>query len=135
MLAAYTDLLDGARGWYARREGDDSTAAYSAAMLLTFLLLTNVAFLILLTEVLTRGGLRLAPWIGAHRLVLLPIPVAVAMFHVVLAKRTGVYARCGPALRNESARRMKFYLIGTLCNILVTLVVLVTFTHFGGGYT
>lgn len=122
MLAAYADLMDGVRSHYARREGDDWVAAFSAAMLMSLLLTLNISAFIIILDLLLHHELRVVSWIASNRGVVLPVPIAIAILHVLFAKTQGIYDRRGGPRSLSWARSLRIYVFLTACSIALALL-------------
>jgi hypothetical protein len=126
ILAAYADLIDGVRSHYARREGDDSSAAYGAVMALSTLFIANVYGAgFLLNELLNRGHVTLGPWIRSNRGVVILFAILVIAFHWLLAKQTGVYNRRGGPRAPLWAHRFRIYVWLTVCISLAPIAIVI----------
>ena len=126
ILDAYADLIDGVRSYYARREGDDGSAAFGAVMALSTLFIANVYGAGFLLNLLLHGGrFTLGPWVRANRGGVLLFAILVIASHWLLAKQTGVYDRRGAPRTSVWSRRMRIYVCLTVCTSLLPLAVVV----------
>ena len=126
ILDAYADLIDGVRSYYARREGDDSSAAFGAVMALSTLFIANVSGAVSLLNLLLHGGrYTLGPWVRANRGVVLLFAVLVIALHWLLAKQTGVYDRRGTPRAPVWSRRMRMYVCLTACTFFLPVAIVV----------
>lgn len=126
LIGKYADMMDGLRSYYAKREGDNSSAAISAALLLALLLAINVASILMLVDVAIHDELKIADWISDNRGVSFLIPAGIAAAHLAFAKVTGVYDRRGQASSPNWALAMKAYIAATattFCAALLTIAV------------
>jgi hypothetical protein len=124
VLDPYADLIDGMRSYYARREGDDTSAAFGAVMALSTLFIANVsAAVMLLNELLHGGRMTLGPWIRSNRGVVVLFAVLVIGTHWLLAKRSGIFARHGAPRAPLWARRMRAYVWCTVCLSLLPVAI------------
>ena len=120
--SGYADLLDGVRSYYAAREGDDSSAAFSATMLLAALAAVNLASLSVCVDLFVNRELRVAHWIRANRLIAILIPIGIGCVHVWFAKCSGVYDRRGSRGTTSMPRELKWYLAATALLLAATLL-------------
>jgi hypothetical protein len=124
VLTAYTDLIDGARGYYAAREGDGSSAAFAAVSLFSTLLIANLSsVIVLIDQLLHSGRMTLAPWVHSNRLGILVFAASVVAVHWLLAKRRGVYDRRGPPRARTWARALRIYVWFTSFMFLVPVTI------------
>jgi hypothetical protein len=120
ILTVYADLIDGARSYYARREGDDRSAVFAAVSLFSTLFIANISAVTILIDQLLHGGrYTLAPWVHANRQLIVLFAVLVVALHWLLAKRAGVYDRRGPARTSVWTRRLRIYVWLTAFTFLV----------------
>jgi hypothetical protein len=123
-LAAYADLMDGLRSYYARREGDNVSASFSAVALLSTLFIANISGTVFLTNELLHGGtMTLAPWILANRGAVVLVSLSIVALHWLLAKKTGVYGRRGAARAPDWARRFRVYLWSSVCIFSLPVII------------
>ena len=117
-MGVYADLLAAARGFYARREGDDWAATFSAGMLLALLLILNISTGVMAVDALTSSDFYIATWVTSHKLHLLPVVVAVGVVHVLLAARQ-------VGMDSEANRRkLRSYIVGSAVWLLLGLFVI-----------
>ncbi len=104
-ISTYAELLENIRGYYATREGEDSSAAFSATMLLAALAAVNLASLGVCFDLIVNRELRVAQWILDHRptTILVPIGIGIGCAHFWFAKWSGVYDRRGSRDTNRYA--------------------------------
>ena len=121
-FSGYADLLDNIRSYYAAREGDDSSAAFSATMLLAALAAVNLASLSVCVDLIVNRELRVAHWIRTHRPVAILIPIGIACAHFWFAKWSGVYDRRGSRDTKSMPRELWWYLGATALFLLATLL-------------
>jgi hypothetical protein len=117
-----TEVFDGLRAFYSRREGVGSAPAFSAAMLLAFLCGVNLLCIATLLDTMVHGHLTILPWLGRHRTVLVAFGIAIAWIHVNGAKRIGIYDRKGPALSTDWSRVFIRYCAATAVLFFASLL-------------
>lgn len=125
MLAAYADLIDGVRSHYARREGDDWVASFSATMLLSALMGINVVSLTAGMDILLHQEFTLRIWSREYRAWTLIVAIGIAVLHVLFARYAGVYDRRGGPRSPSWGKRMRAYIaatIGTFALVIVAII-------------
>jgi hypothetical protein len=89
--ATYTGLFRGLRRYYADREGDDSTATFSAmAALSAMFIFCLTAITIIATNLFYRDS-TLSAWTKHNHLSVLGIWVLLLLLHRTMARRLGLY--------------------------------------------
>jgi len=121
VFSAYGDLMDGLRSWYARKEGDNPYAAFSAVSLLTALLLANLMSTFVLADLLLFPGIFQSTY-RFRALIIVPSAVALMALHLLFAKKSGIYYRHGGP-RSESWSRSASIYIGFTVVYLVFVMV------------
>ena len=121
-ISGYAELLDNIRSYYATREGDDSSAAFSATMLLAALAALNLAAFSVCVDLIVNRELRVAQWIRAHRALAILIPVGIGCAHLWFAKWSGVYDRRGSRDITSMPRELWWYLGATALLLVATLL-------------
>jgi hypothetical protein len=117
-------MMDGLRGHYAQRYGDDRSAAFTSVSLLSTLFIANVSGVILLTDELLHGGrVTLGSWIHVNRAAVLVFAILVLASHSIFAKRSGVYDRHGPPSPATWRHRFRVYVWFTVCIFFLPVVV------------
>jgi hypothetical protein len=86
VLRTYADLSGGIRCYFARREGDDWVASFSAEIAPTGFMIINISAIMILVDNLLYGEPRTSRWITGHRGVYLASAGGVAAGHAVFAK-------------------------------------------------
>lgn len=122
VLRIYADLIDGVRSYYARREGDNSAASFSAAMLLSAILALNVVSATIFLDLALYRELRSATWVGAHRGLAALVPTGIAAAHLVFAKVAGVYNRRGSARTASWSGTLRVYVGATILLFVIALM-------------
>jgi hypothetical protein len=128
-ISGYAELLDNIRSYYATREGDDSSAAFSATMLLAALAALNLASLSVCVDLIVSRELRVAHWIRAHRPLAILIPVGIGCAHLWFAKWSGVYDRRGTRDITSMPRALWWYLGATTLFFSVAALLAVKLVH------
>ncbi len=129
MLSAYADLIDGARSYYAKKEGDNWAAAFSAAMFLSFLFIVNLSAITALIDLVMNGELAAVPWIDANKTKAVLVLGAICAAHLYFSKISGVYDRRGGP-RNPAWRgHMRVYIAATVCNFLLPLAIIIAMRY------
>ena len=121
-ISGYAELLENIRSYYATREGDDSSAAFSATMLLAALAAVNLASLSVCVDLIVNRELRVAQWIRGHRPIAILIPIGIGCAHFWFAKWSGVYDRRGSRDTKSMPRELWWYLGATALFLLATLL-------------
>lgn len=120
-VGAYLSLLDGLRSFYARHEGDDSTAAFSAAVLLAAMMVLNLLNGLILFDVFSIGRLQAVSWLLDHKIVMLAGLAIVLLAHLALLEYSGISRRRGPPLLAEWRRVMAVYVALTIGLLIVAM--------------
>jgi hypothetical protein len=92
----YTALFDGLRSYYARYPSRRAAAGFDAAMSLSFICCVNVGSLLVVGDFLLTGSSDRAFELSGNKILLLALGIAIAVLHVVFAKRTGRYNSVAP---------------------------------------
>lgn len=129
VIVIYVDLLNGVRSYYARREGDDWIASFSAIMVMTGLLTLNLMAAMIMVESFFFGEPRFSEWVGDHRPTYLLGPLGVAGAHAFLAWKAGIFSRNRPAASSAWPRRLRFYVAATAFLVCAALLMTFATTH------
>jgi hypothetical protein len=93
----YGDIYDGLRSYYACFPTRAGSAAYSAAMSLSFICCINVGSLLVIADLIVTGNQEFSIWFFGNKLLLIMIGISIAWLHVFLGKKAGIYYLSGPA--------------------------------------
>lgn len=118
----YLEMFDGLRGFYARKEGERSSPAFSAAMALSIMFEINVVSLITIHEFAFFHSFTFVEWVVNHKVVMVLAGTVIAWLHVAVGKSTGVYYRQGPTQFAGWARLWIVYTILTLAGFVASLI-------------
>ena len=118
----YSEMYDGLRAFYAKKEGESSAPGFSAAMALSFLCNMNLISLPTICDYAISGQLRYVTWISQYKLLLVLSCVLVAWAHVVFGKHSGVYFRTGPAASLRWRRAFAIYAATTVALFILALI-------------
>jgi len=130
VLAVYLDLMDGIRGYFARKEGDSAGAAYSAVMVLSLLLVVNLTSAAQLIDVATDHRFAvIRTWSAGHTLRHLLAILLVPVLHVAFARQQGLFERRGPSRSQTWRRWLRGYIAATAILFLITIYVTFVTRH------
>lgn len=114
-------VFDGLRDFYSRKEGINSSPAFSAAAALSFMFSLNAVSFATLLDFIVHGHAAIAGWFVQHKIVTIAAGGAVVWAHVVLAKRSGLYFRSGPALSASWTRAFIAYMLITFLSVVACI--------------
>ena len=118
-LRFYDILFDGLRGYYCSYSRERNSAGYSAAATLSFLFSINLMGGAVIAAFLASGDLSHLDGLFDHRLILLPIGVAIFAAHVLYAKSTSSYDSKEPC-RVVNWQRLMWAYVGVTGFIFVS---------------
>jgi hypothetical protein len=105
----YIDIYDGLRSYYGRFPTRAGSAAYSAAMSLSFICCINVGSLLVLSDFMITGTQEFATRVFGNKLLLLGLGICIAWLHVFLGKKMGIYYLDGPPKSPGWKKYLLFY--------------------------
>jgi hypothetical protein len=129
-LAVYLDLMDGIRGYYARTEGDNAWAAYSAVLVLSLLSGVNLTAAALLVDIATDHRFAvIRTWATGHRLPHLIAMLLVVVLHLAFARQQGFFQRRGPSRSLTWRKRLRIYIAFTVVMFVIAVSVALVSGH------
>lgn len=118
----YLEIFDGLRAFYARKEGEHLSPAFSAAMALSIMLEINVVSLITICEFALFRSFTSIEWIVNHKALMVLAGITIGWLHVAVGKHTGIYHRKGPTQSPRWVRLWVVYTVLTLTGFVASLL-------------
>ena|SRR5258708_40170242 len=114
----YVRMIRGIQCWYASKERNYGTSLYTAVLLVSVLLATNITAVSWLLDIVVHGKPQMAHWSHTTLLWILALVVG---FHFALSRLAGLHERIDVVSTNRFPLSAKFYIALTVVTFGVSL--------------
>jgi hypothetical protein len=125
MLAAYIELAAAARRYYARRDGDNRVATFSAALLLAGLFFVNSVSVLTLLDLLLYDRMRLLDYAIDHASYYVFSMLVVGALHVFVAFKAERLGHLDSHKGHPWSRRLLIYVVVTIVGVAATVMIMI----------